>query len=50
MKVELAERKTFLSESKQVLLGATNALEGRQTRDKMALDDRAVKSIFMRVL
>ncbi|CAM9297695.1 unnamed protein product [Ascophyllum nodosum] len=39
--VELAERKTFLSESKQVLLGATNALEGRQTRDKMALDDRA---------
>lgn len=40
--VELTERKTFLSESKKVLLWASDALDGPQTRDKLHHDDRAV--------
>lgn len=39
---ELLERKAFLSDSKQVLLGATDSLDGQKTRDKMAKDDRLV--------
>lgn len=39
---ELSERKTFLSDSKQVLLRASDALNGQQTKQKMAQDDRSV--------
>lgn len=39
---ELSERKTFLSDSKQVLLDASDALDGQQTKNKMAQDDRSV--------
>ena len=42
MQTELLERKAFLSESKGVLLGATDALDGQKTRNKMAQDDRSV--------
>ncbi|CAN0123853.1 unnamed protein product [Ectocarpus sp. 12 AP-2014] len=38
---ELSERKTFLSDSKQVLLRASDALDGQQTNEKMAQDDRS---------
>ncbi|CAM9099750.1 unnamed protein product [Ectocarpus sp. 6 AP-2014] len=38
---ELSERKTFLSDSKQVLLRASDALDGQQTKEKMAQDDRS---------
>lgn len=43
---ELLERKSFLSDSKQVLLGATDALDGPKTRDKMAQDDRSEMSKY----
>lgn len=39
---ELLERKAFLSESKQVLLGANDVLDGQKTKEKMAYDDRTV--------
>eukprot|EP00904_Undaria_pinnatifida_P006615 jgi/Undpi1/3083/HiC_scaffold_15.g06457.m1 len=43
---ELLERKAFLSDSKQVLLGATDSLDGQKTRDKMAKDDRLEMSKY----
>lgn len=42
MKVELKERKAFLTDSKQVLLGSTALLEGKKTKDKMDRDNLAV--------
>lgn len=50
IKVELKERKAFLAESKQVLLGATAVLEGQQTKDKMDRDDRAVSFLLCMML
>lgn len=48
---ELSERKAFLSDSKEVLLGASDALDGKRTRDKMAYDDRAVgANVWMKAL
>ncbi|CAM9495572.1 unnamed protein product, partial [Hapterophycus canaliculatus] len=38
---ELLERKTFLSDSKQVLLSASDALDGQHTKDKIAQDNRS---------
>lgn len=42
IQAELLERKAFLSDAKQTLLGARDALDGRPTRDKMAHDERTV--------
>lgn len=43
---ELLERKTFLSESKQVLLDARDSLDGRQTWQKLADDEQSELSKY----
>lgn len=44
IQAELLERKTFLSDAKEALLGARNSLDGRTTKDKMSRDERTVRA------